>query len=140
MPYICLTKVLPYEDRKGSQMDTDHLHDHWTTGPRFRWSRQPYSFRLPTFVGAQIDALCEIYPQRNKTEIVTDLLIAALADLNENLPSEDAPVAGSRKNIKGGVKAVFERRTEEIRAELDKRYYGYAPYVKVLPANQDEGD
>jgi hypothetical protein len=52
-----------------------------------RLTAKQQSFRLPTHVAAKINALCDIYPSRSKTEIVGFLLAAALDDAIEHLPA-----------------------------------------------------
>ena len=88
-------------------MKADDLHELWTNGPKMRMSTQPYSFRLPIVIGAQIEALCEIYPQKNRTEIVTDLLLAAIEELEPNLPTEPILKTEDDSAFKGGMRHKF---------------------------------
>ncbi|MFA7174638.1 MAG: hypothetical protein WC340_14735 [Kiritimatiellia bacterium] len=67
-------------------MKTSHLHDIWGGPDNTRLTKQQFSFRLPVHIAAKLAALCELYPQKNRTQIVADLLTAALDDLEENLP------------------------------------------------------
>jgi hypothetical protein len=67
-------------------MRTSHLHDIWAGPDNSRLTSKQFSFRLPVHIAAKIAALCEIYPQKNRTQIVADLLTAALDDLEKNLP------------------------------------------------------
>jgi len=67
-------------------MKTAHLHDLWDTPDNSRLTTKQFSFRFPVHIGAKISALCEMYPQKNRTQIVADLLTAALDDLEKNLP------------------------------------------------------
>lgn len=46
------------------------------------------SIRLPVVVASKIDALLEMYPSKNRTEIIGDLLMAALSDFEESLEWE----------------------------------------------------
>ena len=55
-------------------MQTSHLHDLWATPDNSRLTSKQFSFRLPVHIAAKIAALCEIYPQKNRTQIVADLL------------------------------------------------------------------
>lgn len=52
-----------------------------------RLTAKQQSFRLPTHVAAKINALCDVYPNRTKTEIVGLLLAAALDDAISHLPA-----------------------------------------------------
>ena len=45
-----------------------------------------YEIQLPLHVAASISALSEMYPGRTQTEIITDLLSAALHELEEGFP------------------------------------------------------
>lgn len=67
-------------------MKTSHLHDLWASPDNSRLTSKQFSFRLPVHIAAKIAALCEMYPQKNRTHIVADLLTAALDDLEKNLP------------------------------------------------------
>lgn len=69
-------------------MKTAHLHDQWSSPDNSRLTSKQFSFRLPVHIAAKLAALCEIYPQKNRTHIVADLLAAALDDLEKNLPEE----------------------------------------------------
>lgn len=67
-------------------MKTSHLHDLWAGPDNSRLTNKQFSFRLPVHIAAKLAALCEIYPQKNRTQIVADLLTAAIDDLEINLP------------------------------------------------------
>lgn len=67
-------------------MKTQHLHDMWSGPDNARLTSKQFSFRFPIHIAAKIDALCEMYPQKNRTQIVADLLTAALDDLEKSLP------------------------------------------------------
>ncbi len=67
-------------------MKTQHLHDIWSSPDNSRLVSKQFSFRLPVHIAAKIAALGDLYPQKNRTQIVADLLTAALDDLEKNLP------------------------------------------------------
>lgn len=67
-------------------MKTSHLHDLWAGPDNTRLTKQQFSFRLPVHIAAKLAALSELYPAKNRTQIVADLLTAALDDLEQNLP------------------------------------------------------
>ena len=50
----------------------------WSAPDNSRLTPKQQSFRLPVHVAAKINALCDLYPHRTKTEIVGDLLATAL--------------------------------------------------------------
>lgn len=67
-------------------MKSGQLHDLWSSPDNSRLTTKQISFRLPVHIAAKIAALCEMYPQKNRTQIVADLLTSALDDLEKNLP------------------------------------------------------
>ena len=67
-------------------MKAEQLHDLWASPDNSRLTTKQFSFRLPVHIAAKIAALCEIYPQKNRTQIVADLLTTALDELEKNLP------------------------------------------------------
>ena len=74
-------------------MKTAHLHDIWSSPDNSRLVSKQFSFRLPVHIAAKIAALGDIYPQKNRTQIVADLLSAALDDLEKNLPYKTYPLS-----------------------------------------------
>lgn len=67
-------------------MKSELLHDLWSSPDNSRLVSKQFSFRLPVHIAAKITALGEMYPQKNRTQIVADLLASALDDLEKNLP------------------------------------------------------
>ena len=68
------------------------LHKFWSLPDNSRLTSKQYSFRLPVHVAAKIAALCEMYPQKTRTEIVGDLLSTAIDDLINGMPFVDGRV------------------------------------------------
>lgn len=64
------------------------LHTLWAAPDNSRLTRKQYSFRLPVHIAAKLAALGDIYPNRTRTELVGDLLTAALDAVEQSLPSE----------------------------------------------------
>lgn len=62
------------------------LHSFWSLPDNSRLTSKQYSFRLPVHVAAKIAALCDMYPQKTRTEIVGDLLSTAIDDLVSGMP------------------------------------------------------
>ena len=94
-------------------MKTDQLHDLWTSPDNSRLTTKQFSFRLPVHIAAKVAALCEIYPQKNRTQIVADLLTSAIDELEKNLPE-------------GIGEAVEEAWQDEMTAQLgetERLYY-----------------
>jgi hypothetical protein len=63
----------------------------WDAPDNSRLTPKQWSVRLPLHVAAKINALCDIYPRKTKTEIIGDLLATALDQLAEALPSRQGP-------------------------------------------------
>lgn len=81
-------------------MKTGHLHDLWAAPDNNRLTSKQFSFRLPVHVAAKIAALCEMYPHKNRTQIVADLLCAALDDLEKSLPEAlGEPISGEDERV-----------------------------------------
>jgi len=67
-------------------IDSTDLPKLWAAPDNSRLTSKQYSFRLPVHVAAKLAALCEMYPQRSRTEIVGDLLAAALQEVEKGFP------------------------------------------------------
>jgi len=67
-------------------MNTKDLVTIWGAPEPPRLTPKQISIRLPITVSAEISALCEMYPKKSKTEIISDLLTSALEQLEKDLP------------------------------------------------------
>ena len=76
-------------------MKAKNLLTTWTGPDNSRLMRNQTSMRLSVHVAAKISALCHMFPQRSKTQIVNDLLSTALDELEESL--EKNPYWGPSK-------------------------------------------
>jgi len=121
-------------------MSTEGLHRAWNDETKSRLSTTSHSFRLPIIIGAQLEALCEIYPKKNKTEIVTDLLASALEDLRKTLPTEPLPLTQYYSQLEGGIGELFELRSQELVREMYRREQSNAPIVKLIPPKRDPSE
>jgi hypothetical protein len=98
----------------------------WGAPDNSRLTAKQQSFRLPTHVAAKINALCDVYPSRTKTEIVGDLLAAALDDAIRNLPSYPTDRAVDRSEdgtvffVACGPAVDFQRFANAHFKELEK--------------------
>lgn len=112
-------------------MKTEHLHDLWAGPDNSRLTTKQFSFRLPVHIAAKVAALCELYPAKNRTQIVADLLTAALDHLEKSLPQAPGEPVEARYNDEiamqigqpgdklyylGGVRGRFH--------ELANKHYG----------------
>ena len=87
-------------------MKAGDLSKVWGAPDNSRLTRKQQSFRLPVQVAAKIDALCDLYPNKTKTEIVADLLSSALDEVIVNLPSQRGEQVGEHPDY-GRVFAVY---------------------------------
>jgi hypothetical protein len=67
------------------------LPEHWEQAADTRLTEHEYRVRLTVHDAARIGALAEMYPGRSVEDIITDLLAAALADLEGSLPYVQGP-------------------------------------------------
>lgn len=87
----------------------------WGAPDNSRLTAKQYSFRLPVHVAAKLAALEDLYPTRSRTQLVADLLSAAIAEVEKNLPSyattpwEDVTEDGEQLYEAGGMAADFRR-------------------------------
>lgn len=125
-------------------MKTSHLHDVWSSPDNSRLLSKQFSFRLPVHIAAKIAALGELYPQKNRTQIVADLLSAALDDLEKNLPFVIIPLDEHQQKMEdeaafhqgrpyedlfemGGVRAKFRNLANRHYIELEKELGNESP-------------
>jgi len=59
----------------------------WSAPDNSRLTAKQSSFRLPVHVAAKLSALCELYPNKTRTQIVGDLLATAIDASVQGLPS-----------------------------------------------------
>lgn len=67
-------------------MKTTDLLKVWGAFDNKRLCAKQFSIRLPVHVAARISALCDMYPSKTKTDIISDLLASALDHIEETLP------------------------------------------------------
>lgn len=118
------------------------LHKLWGRPDNSRLTAKQFSFRLPVHVAAKIAALCELYPTRTRTEIVGDLLSAALEDAIEALPAypgasmgrhpdtdeEVFEETGPRAEFRRIANGHFEALETELGNEKPGKLYGASTY------------
>lgn len=98
-----------------------NLHSLWGRPDNSRVTKVQYSFRLPVHVAAKIDALEKLYPNKTRTEIVGDLLAAALADVEASFPVVQGPYIGDHPDT--GEKLYDDLGpTGKFRKLANKRY------------------
>lgn len=63
------------------------LHKIWGAPDNTRLTTKQYSFRLPVHVAAKLAALCDMFPDKTRTQLVADLLSTALDGFERTFPS-----------------------------------------------------
>ena len=73
-------------------MKASDLRTIWEAPDNTRLMKKQTSVRLATHIGAKISALCELFPSKSKSQLINDLLAAALKDFEssfEFVPGRD---------------------------------------------------
>ncbi len=101
-------------------MDPRDLVKIWDAPDHSRLTPKQWSIRLPIQVAARINALCDLYPRKTKTEIIGDLLATALEQLVEALPGEVRPTSSAGgASDGGGLRGRFDRLASQYLVELE---------------------
>ena len=69
-------------------MKPEDLTKMWDAPDHSKLSQKQFSIRLPILANAKISAFCDMYPGRSKTAMINDLIITALDQVIEALPSK----------------------------------------------------
>ena len=72
-------------------MNIKELITLWESTAGGSMTEEEFRIRLPLEEAAKIQALSDMYPRRSKEEILTDLLTAALNDVESHLPYQKGP-------------------------------------------------
>jgi hypothetical protein len=97
----------------------------WNAPDNSRLTPKQQSFRLPLHVAAKLDALCELFPNKSKTEIVGDLLATAIDEVEQHLPTvrgaqvNDDPDFGAIYALHG-PRVDFQRLANKFYKELER--------------------
>jgi hypothetical protein len=75
-------------------MKASNLVTVWSAPDNSRLTGKQFSFRLPVHVAAKLAALEEMYPGKTRTQLVGDLLAAAVAEVEQSFPSVQGPSIG----------------------------------------------
>lgn len=67
-------------------MKISTLAKHWEDSAKARLTSKEYTLRLPIEDAARIAALSEMYPKRTEEELISELLSAALDELETSFP------------------------------------------------------
>jgi hypothetical protein len=75
-------------------MKPEDLVKVWDAPDHSKLTPKQISIRLPILAAARIEAFCEMYPSKTKTQIITDLIATALDQVVEGLPSKKGKFLG----------------------------------------------
>lgn len=106
-------------------MKAKDLHVVWSAPDNSRLTAKQFSFRLPVHVAAKLAALGELYPGKSRTQMVGDLLSAALQDLEASFPSVKGrfytkdPDTGQDIFEDIGIHARYAALANKLNAELE---------------------
>lgn len=124
-------------------MKAADLHNLWSSPDNSKLTSKQYSFRLPVHVAAKIQALCDMYPNKTRTEIVGDLLSSALQEVEQGLPIYDTNELitilpdGEKIFDQAGPRVTFNTLTEKYISELDAES---KPSIVSLAENKNTED
>ena len=132
--YKNVVRQLAVVNIRRDRMKAADLHKLWGAPDNSRLTAKQQSFRLPIHVAAKIDALCDLFPTRSKTEIVGDLLVSALEEAVQHLPVQAGEPKGEdpehgRHYAEAGLRAEFRRLANKHYRELERE-----------AGNKDAGD
>ena len=114
-------------------MQASDLVTVWSAPDNSRLTSKQYSFRLPVHVAAKLAALEELYPSRSRTQLVGDLLSAALTEVEKNLPTsvgefiDNNPDNGKPMHKASGPRAIFRKSADMHYAEIERDMGNEAP-------------
>jgi len=75
-------------------MDPKDLVKVWDAPDHSQLTPKQISIRLPILASAKISALCEMYPSKSKSQIIGDLIVTALDQVVNALPSKKGKYLG----------------------------------------------
>ena len=123
-------------------MKAQDLYKIWDRPDLSRLAKKSTSIRLPIIINAKISALCEMYPNNTKTNIIIDLLASALDELAEGMPSQSErdPIDYVGNGYDGpdlyediGVKGKFLRTTNKYIKQLEEELGNDNPQLLFVP-------
>lgn len=114
----------------------------WNAPDNTRLTAKQYTIRLPLRVAAQISALCDLYPNKNRTELIGDLLASALDAVSEALPSTEGRPFDTPEGTMyeaAGPRADFPKLTSLYIKELEAELSASAPVLSAHPSKRKVG-
>ena len=105
----------------------------WSAPDNSRMTTKQYSFRLPVHVAAKLSALEELYPTKSRTQLVGDLLSAAIMDVEQALPSRagklwsEDPDTGENKYEAEGMAATYRTLANKYHEAIERELGNESP-------------
>ncbi len=75
-------------------MKAEDILSVWSAPDNSRLTAKQLSVRLPVHVAARVNALCDMYPNKSRTEIIGDLLSMALKEIEAAFPEHKGKQEG----------------------------------------------
>ncbi len=102
-------------------MKPEDLLKVWDAPDHSRLTPKQISIRLPILVSAKLSALNEMYPSKNKSQMICDLIATAIDQLEQGFPVEKGEIIGEDPDT--GKEIYREYRNVENRyRELTTKY------------------
>ena len=116
-------------------MESKQLLENWVGPDNSRLMRNQTSMRLSVHVAAKVAALCEMFPQRTKTQIINDLLSTALDHLERSLV-DTHPWEESEEGLENlpTQKSNYHELVKKLLAEIEASDAG--PAMEVMPGGR----
>ena len=113
-------------------MKPEDLVKVWDAPDHSKLTPKQISIRLPILAAARIEAFCEMYPSKTKTQIIADLIATALDQVVDALPSKKGRLL-SRDDYPPGCDECTKNYVDSNRQSfLDEIYEDIGPKGKFL--------
>lgn len=106
-------------------MKAKELTSYWASPDNSRLTAKQYSLRLPIHVAAKISALCDMYADKTRTEIIGDLLSTVLEDVENSFEFVEGeviaehPETGEIFHDDIGLRSTFSTKAKHYEKELE---------------------
>lgn len=127
-------------------MKASDLVTFWSAPDNSRLTAKQYSFRLPVHIAAKLAALEDLYPTRSRTQLVGDLLAAAIAEVEKKLPTsagepwEADPDNGKMMYHASGPGMTFRKSANRYYSEIEREMGNESPealYTSTLMVDEN---
>ena len=114
----------------------------WSAPDNYRLTPKQQSFRLPVHVAAKLNAMCELFANKSKTEIVGDLLATAIDEVEQHLTTtrgrqvDQHPEYGAVFELHG-PRIEFRRLANKAYKEIERELGTKSP-ADLYPENLTE--